>query len=80
MDRMIYSLLEKEGSIDVETKVYLTEDSLNFEIYQYLFDGEKKFSESEVVCNCVRVSSSNIIKIIKLAAEIVIHDASKTES
>jgi len=80
MDRLIYSLSEKEGSIDVETKVFFTEDNLHFEIYQYLFDEEKKFSESEIICNCVRVSSSNLIKIIKLAAEIVVHDASKNES
>lgn len=80
MDRLIYSFLEKEGSIDVETKAYITEDSLHFEIYQYLFDEEKKFSESEVICNCVRISSSKLIKIIKLAAEIVIHDASKNKS
>ena len=80
MDRMIYDSSEKNGSIDVETRVYLTEDNENFEVYQYLFNEDKKFSESEVICNCVRISSSEMVKIIRLAAELVIYNASKNES
>ena len=41
MDRMIYDSSEKDGSIDVETRVYLTEDNENFEVYQYLFNEDK---------------------------------------
>ena len=80
MDRMIYDSSEKDGSIDVETRVYLTEDNEKFEVQQYLFNEDKKFSGSEVICNCVRISSSEMVKIIRLAAELVIYNASKNES
>jgi len=80
MDRMIYDSSEKDGSIDVETRVYLTEDNENFEVYQYLFNEDKKFSGSEVICNCVRISSFEMVKIIRLAAELLIYNASKNES
>jgi hypothetical protein len=77
MDTMIHKTLDKEGSLEVETKVYISEDCRWLEIYQYLYEEEPRFSESGIVSSCVRIPSSEIVKIIKAATEYTIKNASK---
>ena len=66
----------KQGSLEINTRVYLSGDNSYFEIYQYL---NKKGSPEEVSCNCVVLPSDDIIKIIRTATEVVLNNASKNK-
>ena len=79
MDTLIYKTFDKEGSLEIETKVYISEDSIWFDIYQYLYEKEPKFSESGIVSSCVRLHSSDVIKIIQAATRLTIKNASELQ-